>query len=154
VRLGRRRENQGEELGQSELRIRTRITMKRLLIFVTALSLGGASFAAGPSKPNILIILADDLGYGDLSCYGATTVSTPNIDRLAREGMRLPAQGSGGITSGKGNYMGKAAPDPTQPPGQLYNLRADPGEAQNLHRDHPEIVARMAQKLDGIRHAK
>ncbi len=38
-------------------------------------------------KPNILLILADDMGYGDLSCYGATNVLTPNIDRLAKEGI-------------------------------------------------------------------
>jgi arylsulfatase A-like enzyme len=42
-------------------------------------------------KPNILVILADDLGYGDLACYGATKVKTPNIDRLAQEGMRFTA---------------------------------------------------------------
>jgi len=41
------------------------------------------------NQPNIVVILADDLGYGDLSSYGATEVSTPNIDRLAREGMRF-----------------------------------------------------------------
>lgn len=40
-------------------------------------------------KPNIVLILADDLGYGDLGCYGATKVRTPNIDRLAREGIRF-----------------------------------------------------------------
>ncbi len=43
------------------------------------------------AKPNILVILADDLGYGDLGCYGATKVKTPNIDRLAHEGMRFTA---------------------------------------------------------------
>ena len=42
-----------------------------------------------PSKPNIVFILTDDLGYGDLSCNGATKVLTPNIDRLAREGIRF-----------------------------------------------------------------
>ncbi|HRP03696.1 MAG TPA: arylsulfatase [Opitutaceae bacterium] len=41
------------------------------------------------SLPNIVIILADDLGYGDLSAYGATRIKTPNIDRLAAEGMRF-----------------------------------------------------------------
>ena len=45
--------------------------------------------AATPSKPNVVLILADDLGYGDLGSYGATKVSTPNIDRLAREGTRF-----------------------------------------------------------------
>ena len=40
-------------------------------------------------KPNIVIILADDLGYGDLGCYGATKIPTPNIDQVAREGMRF-----------------------------------------------------------------
>lgn len=39
--------------------------------------------------PNIVFIFADDLGYGDIGCYGATKVKTPNIDRLAREGMRF-----------------------------------------------------------------
>jgi len=46
---------------------------------------------AKATQPNILVILADDLGYGDLGCYGATKVKTPNIDRLAREGMRFTA---------------------------------------------------------------
>lgn len=41
---------------------------------------------AGSEYPNIVLIYADDLGYGDLSCYGATKISTPNIDRLATEG--------------------------------------------------------------------
>ncbi len=40
-------------------------------------------------KPNIIILFADDLGYGDLSCYGHPTISTPNIDKLASEGMRF-----------------------------------------------------------------
>jgi arylsulfatase A len=40
-------------------------------------------------KPNIIVIMADDLGYGDLGCYGATQLQTPNIDKLAAEGMRF-----------------------------------------------------------------
>ncbi len=42
-----------------------------------------------PDKPNIIIIYADDLGYGDVSCYGASALKTPNIDRLASTGLRF-----------------------------------------------------------------
>ena len=45
--------------------------------------------AQASEKPNIVIIYADDLGYGDVSCYGATKISTPNIDRLAKQGLRF-----------------------------------------------------------------
>src|SRR4029078_6114153 len=40
-------------------------------------------------RPNFVIIFADDLGYGDLACYGHPTIKTPNLDRLAREGMKF-----------------------------------------------------------------
>ncbi len=54
------------------------------------LPLAHPAFATpAPAKPNIIIILADDLGYGDLGCYGATKIRTPNIDRLAAEGVRF-----------------------------------------------------------------
>lgn len=42
-----------------------------------------------PKKPNVIVILADDLGYGDLKCYGAKNVETPNVDQLASEGIRF-----------------------------------------------------------------
>ena len=44
---------------------------------------------AAETPPNVVLIFADDLGYGDLGCYGATKVQTPNIDRLAAEGRRF-----------------------------------------------------------------
>ena len=46
-------------------------------------------FAATVPKPNVIVILADDIGYGDLSCYGATKVKTPNLDLLAKKGLRF-----------------------------------------------------------------
>ena len=48
-----------------------------------------AATCAAADRPNIVLIYADDLGYGDVGCYGATEVRTPNIDRLAREGLRF-----------------------------------------------------------------
>ncbi len=48
-----------------------------------------ATAAAQPRRPNVIVIYADDLGYGDVSCYGATRVRTPNIDRLASKGLRF-----------------------------------------------------------------
>jgi arylsulfatase A len=41
------------------------------------------------TRPNIVVILADDFGYGSLGCYGGTGLKTPNLDRLAREGRKL-----------------------------------------------------------------
>jgi arylsulfatase A-like enzyme len=58
-------------------------------ILALLLALLGATLAAEPEKPNILFILSDDVGYGDLGCYGATLVKTPHLDQLARAGRRF-----------------------------------------------------------------
>ena len=63
-------------------------TLLALFLFVTCLRAAEAPKPAPP--PHIIFILADDLGAGDIGCYGGTTgVPTPNIDRLAREGIRF-----------------------------------------------------------------
>src|SRR5438876_11337071 len=63
----------------------------RLLAAVVALAVapGPAPAADAARKPNVVFILADDIGYGDFGCYGAKLVATPNIDRLARQGRRF-----------------------------------------------------------------
>ena len=48
-----------------------------------------ATVSFGQTKPNIVFILADDLGYGELGCYGQQKIRTPNLDRLANGGMRF-----------------------------------------------------------------
>jgi arylsulfatase A-like enzyme len=52
-------------------------------------TLSSALPSAARSRPNVVLIYADDLGYGDVSSYGATALKTPHIDRLAREGLRF-----------------------------------------------------------------
>ncbi len=64
--------------------------LPHLSLFVAALSLFATNLLAGPpAKPNVIFILADDLGYGDVGCYGQAKTKTPNIDRMAAEGMRF-----------------------------------------------------------------
>src|SRR3954451_12237586 len=63
--------------------------MRRREFLASAAALAAMPAAARADKPNILFILADDLGYGDLGCYGQKLVTTPNIDRLAAQGIRF-----------------------------------------------------------------
>ncbi len=65
--------------------------MKPTALLGLLLSLSGLSISSFPaeSRPNIVLILADDLGYGSLGCYGGAEVKTPACDRLAREGRRF-----------------------------------------------------------------
>ncbi|OAI57980.1 hypothetical protein AYO49_01690 [Verrucomicrobiaceae bacterium SCGC AG-212-N21] len=60
-----------------------------LLILLLLFSLVALTDAVEPERPNILFILSDDVGYGDLGCYGAPLAKTPRLDRLAREGCRF-----------------------------------------------------------------
>lgn len=78
----------------------------RLFLAVAALLAlqSRAVFPAENRPPNILLIYADDLGYGDLSCYGATRIQTPNIDRLAREGLRFTDAHSSSATCTPSRY--------------------------------------------------
>ncbi len=60
-----------------------------LTLLMAILPCAKARAAAGARRPNIVIILADDLGWGDLGCYGHPSIRTPNLDRLAAQGMRF-----------------------------------------------------------------
>jgi len=64
-----------------------------LLKISLALAIGGLlpcmALQAAPAKPNIVLIYADDVGYGDVGAYGAKAIQTPHLDRLAREGLRF-----------------------------------------------------------------
>src|SRR5450756_1120593 len=63
--------------------------------FLGAAAAGAALAQSRPAKSNILFILADDLGYGDLGCYGQKQIQTPNLDRMAADGLRFTQAYSG-----------------------------------------------------------
>ena len=67
--------------------IRKKVVFLALMLSFSLLRLDAS--AATTQKPNIIFILADDLGYGDIGCYGQKVIRTPRIDRMAREGMRF-----------------------------------------------------------------
>lgn len=71
----------------------------------STLALAPLGSAAGSnSKPNVVLIYSDDVGYGDVSCYGATRVHTPNIDRLAKQGIRFTNAHSASATCTPSRY--------------------------------------------------
>jgi arylsulfatase A-like enzyme len=63
--------------------------LRPLAAWAAVMTLIAGAAAAQPRRPNIVFILSDDLGYGDLHCYGRGDINTPAIDRLAAEGVRL-----------------------------------------------------------------
>jgi len=73
------------------------------LVILLALAGTGATPLQAP-RPNIVIIISDDVGYGDVGCYGATRVKTPNIDRLAAQGLRFTDAHSTSATCTQSRY--------------------------------------------------
>jgi len=136
----------------------------RLLpLSVILLATAAPAQSAEANRPNILFILADDLGWGDLSCYGNTRFKTPALDRLASEGTLFTQYYQGGsvcspsrctLMTGRwpaefrihGHYAG---PEENRSRVELYNIPADPSEQNNVAAQHAGIVERLiARALD------
>ena len=80
-----------------------KLVTKSMLLAGGALTLAACA-GQKASKPNVILILADDVGYGDLGCYGAKGVETPNIDRLASQGIRFTNTHAAASTSTPSRY--------------------------------------------------
>ena len=100
------------------------------LALLSVLLVPFAAFA-DPSKPNVIVLLAADLGYGDLGCFGHPKIKTPHLDRLAADGIKLTSC-----------YAGQSVCSPSRAvllTGRerfaLYDLRADAGERHDLSGD-------------------
>ena len=146
--------------------------MKKLFLFsIMALGLALAP-AFAQTRPNIVLIYADDLGYGDTAAYGATALQTPNIDRLARAGLRFTDAHAAAATCTPSRYalltgeyaFRKIEPNNqpkmnrntntelgNDPAPQLYNLATDLGETGNVAPQHPERAKALAAELQRIR---
>lgn len=124
---------------------------------------------AAANKPNFIIIFTDDQGYQDLGCFASPDIRTPNVDRMAEEGMRfthfyahtqllavrsgkwklhLPRKVS---TMQRWNVFHRESDiiDFTKP--LLYDLEKDPGEKHNLADKHPDTVRELTHLADWAR---
>lgn len=108
-----------------------------LLLAVLCLRCTPSETPSSNTRPNVLLINVDDLGYGDVGAYGATMVRTPNMDRLA---FSFTGQQNSDIVNGKIRD--------DAPPAQLYNLDTDPYQSRNVYNEYPKVAAELQQLLE------
>ena len=109
-----------------------------LPIFLLGLCLCLAQ-ALSARAPNIIFILADDLGYGDLGCYGQDKIRTPNVDRIANEGMKFTAHYSGSPVCAPSRCVLMTGKDP----GHAF-VRNNRGMARGPILGKPEVEGQLA----------
>ena len=88
--------------------------LRYALLFLSLLPVAIQALVALGSKPNIIFILADDLGYGDLGCFGQTKVRTPVLDKMAAEGIKLTSFYSGSTVCAPARLRRPRQPLPTE----------------------------------------
>jgi arylsulfatase A-like enzyme len=104
--------------------------MRHLLTFAVAALVLAASSAARAAQPNLILFLADDLGWGDLACFGHPIIKTPNLDAFA---MRVDDW--------------KILVNAELTEFELYNLKTDAAEATDLKSAEPQRFAALREQL-------
>ena len=112
----------------------------RSSIFTLALAAATSVFGANePKKPNIIMIMTDDVGYGDLGCYGGGETRgclTPHLDQMAAEGMRFTNYyGQASCTAGRASFITGRIPLRTA----LSTVLA-PGDLNGIHKEDPTVA--------------
>ena len=115
--------------------------MRKFSCFVSAM-LAGAAWMAAQSKPNVIVVLADDLGFGDVSAYGSKTISTPNIDRLARGGVCFNNAYATSATSTPSRYALMTGMYPWKNP----DAKILPGDAPLIIREDEFTLPKMMRE--------
>ena len=118
--------------------------MKKIipLLLPVAATLTGCSETKEVQKPNVIVILADDLGFGDVSAYGSTTIKTPNIDRLANEGISFTNGYATSATSTPSRYALMTG----MYPWKNKNAKILPGDAPLLIQEDQYTLPKHMQK--------
>ncbi len=129
-----------------------------LTLVLSGILSSSALSAEGPApdevRPNFVVFLCDNLGYGDLGCFGSTVQRTPNVDRLAAEGMRLTSfyVASGVCTPSRaalmtGCYPRRVGLHRTDPDGAVLR----PVSPNGLHPDEVTIAEVLRSRIcDGV----
>src|SRR5215211_8709744 len=115
-----------------------------LPVCLVALLAGSSTLAADAARPNIVLIVADDLGYGELGCYGQKKIRTPRLDQMAKEGLRFTQFYSGSPVCAPsrcvlmtGKHAGHAA---------IRDNRERPPEGQTPLPDEETTIAELLKK--------
>jgi len=115
------------------------ISYQYMKYLLTLLSLLLVPLAALQAKPNIIVILSDDMGYADIGAHGCKDIPAPNIDSIAKGGVRFT------------QFYNTARCWPTRGPiaRMLYDHRADPDENINISEQsaNAELAARLTERL-------
>jgi arylsulfatase A-like enzyme len=129
--------------------MRGRITRRGLLAAgvgaVLTSAVAGSAGSARPSRPNVLVLLADDLGWADLGCYGSPYIRTPRLDGLAAGGVRFTAAYAAAPVCSPTRFALYTGRYPGRLEGGLQEPISGPDERHGIPPEHPTLASLLRQ---------